>query len=219
MKAQHPHCPPDGHAVTGPAQDMRARDPGGDGAMTPAVKRCDNASVGVLIVSDGRYLMFDRNTPPAGTSPCAGHVFDEHTSYAGAAHAEVSEELGLTVESLELLPVGGWRANRCRRRPGPRGTGHQWQVFRATVSGTLRASQRETRNVRWMTPAEIQQLADRTASYANGAVSDAEFSASPGLEPVWAGFLAELGLITMSAGDLARISHVAETATNTEGGT
>jgi hypothetical protein len=29
------------------------------------MKRCDNASVGVLIERDGRYLIFDRDTFPA----------------------------------------------------------------------------------------------------------------------------------------------------------
>jgi ADP-ribose pyrophosphatase YjhB (NUDIX family) len=179
------------------------------------VKTCDNASVGVLIARDGRYLMFDRNTFPAGTAPCAGHVFDEHASYQDAARAEVAEELGLSVESLVRLPAGGWRANRCRRQPGPRGMGHEWQVFGAVVSGEMHPSQRETRNARWLTPAEIQRLADRTALYAWGGLTDQAFTASPGLEPVWAGFLADLALIRLSRADLALIARVAETGTNT----
>lgn len=178
-------------------------------------KTCDNASVGILIVNDhGQFLMFDRNTAPAGVAPSAGHVFDDHDSYEKAARAEVSEELGLTVETLELMPAGGWRNNRCRREPGQRGIGHQWQIFRATVSGELNASQRETRNVRWLTADDLQALADRTIDYAHGNITDDEFVTSPGIEPVWVRFLTELGEITASPRDLDLIERVAEQGTN-----
>ena len=167
---------------------------------------CDNASVGVLITRpDGRWLMLERATPPVGVAPCAGHVFDEHDGYMDAAEAEVSEELGLTVKTLELA-VAGWRANACRRGPGPRGTGHQWQVFIATVSGDLRPSPREVRNVRWCTPGDLQHLADRTAAYARGELPVREFAACPGIEPVWVWFLTELGLITMPVPDLTAVN-------------
>lgn len=172
--------------------------------------RCDNASVGVLITDgDGRYLMFDRNTPPAGCAPCAGHVFDEHASYTDAARAEVAEELGLRAGHLTPLPAGGWRDNRCNRGPGPLGTGHQWRIYQAEVSGQLNPSPRETRNTRWLTLREIQRLADRTAAHAHGRISAGEFAAAPGIEPVWVAFLADLHLITMDPGDLEAIERVA----------
>lgn len=175
----------------------------------PTAKACDNASVGILITrSDGRYLMFDRNTYPPGCAPSAGHVFDSHASYADAARAEVAEELGLTVISLQYL-TGGWRANRCRRDPGARGIGHQWQVYHAAVSGKLDPSRRETRNVRWLDQGTIQQLAERTAEYAHGRMPDQAFAASPGIEPVWVAFLCELGLIQMCSEDLAAIDRTA----------
>jgi 8-oxo-dGTP pyrophosphatase MutT (NUDIX family) len=180
------------------------------------VKRCDNASVGVVIERDGRYLVFTRATFPAGVAPCAGHVFDDHDGYEAAAAAEAREELGLTVTSLDLAVAREWRANRCRRLRGPQGTGHWWQVYRATVSGTLRPSPRETRSARWADPAELQTLAARTARYARGEVTDGEFARNPGIEPVWVRWLCDLGVITASAfagreADLALIEHVAET--------
>lgn len=171
---------------------------------------CDNASVGVLITDDrGRYLMFDRNTPPDGCAPCAGHVFDEHTGYTDAARAEVAEELGLNAGRLTPLPAGGWRHNRCNRGPGPLGTGHRWKIYQAEVSGELNPSPRETRNARWLTLREIQRLADRTAVYAHGRISAGDFAAAPGIEPVWVAFLADLHLITMNPGELEDIEHVA----------
>ncbi|MEU8199317.1 NUDIX hydrolase [Microbispora amethystogenes] len=173
-------------------------------------KVCDNASVGVLVTDDhGKWLMFERATFPPGVAPAAGHVFDDHDGYEDAARAEVAEELGLTVTALELLPVGGWRPNRCRRHPGPRGVGHQWQVYQATVTGDLAPSARETRNVRWLTASDLQTLSDRTAAYAGGRLTDREFAASPGIEPVWVRFLAELGLVRIGGTDLAAIDKAA----------
>jgi ADP-ribose pyrophosphatase YjhB (NUDIX family) len=175
-------------------------------------KTCDNASVGVLISDSGHWLMFERATFPPGIAPAAGHVFDEHSSYEDAARAEVAEELGLTVETLELLPVGGWRPNRCRRTPGPRGPGHQWQIYQASASGDLRPSARETRNVRWLATDDLQRRASWTAFYATGRLTEQEFLADPGLEPVWVRFLAELGLIRMSNPDLVAVDQLAALA-------
>lgn len=173
-------------------------------------RQCDNASVGVMIHDgDGRWLLFERAAFPVGIAPCAGHVFDEHRDYRDAACAEVEEELGLTVKRLYSAGVGGWRPNRCRREPGPRGTGHMWNVYTAEVSGELRPSPRETRGVHWLDEQDMQRLAGRTASYARGEISHAVFSAAPGIEPVWVTFLVALGMITMHVSDLAVIDQLA----------
>ncbi|MGI5225722.1 NUDIX domain-containing protein [Actinoallomurus sp. CA-142502] len=185
------------------------------------VKRCDNASVGVIITGPQGLLMFDRNTFPVGVAPVAGHVFDDHAGYTEAACAEVTEELGLTVASLELV-TGGWRPNRCRRAAGPRGIGHQWQVFNATVTGTLAPSARETRNARWIAGEELQSLSAWTSYYARSVagvvpkpyqVSAQEFAARPGIEPVWVQWLTDAGAIRCSAADLAVIDDLAASLT------
>ncbi|MFF8011757.1 NUDIX hydrolase, partial [Streptomyces parvus] len=108
---------------------------------------CDSTSVGILITDHrGRYLVVERATLPHGTAPAAGHI-DDHGRSEDAARAEVEEELGLTVTGLTRI-TGGWRENRCRWLPGACGTGHEWTVFQAAVSGELVPSARETRNVR-----------------------------------------------------------------------
>lgn len=160
------------------------------------VSVCDNRSVGVLISDHaGRFLMFDRVTFPAGVAGAAGHL-DGHGSWEDAARAEVAEELGLTVTGLTLRH-GQWRTNRCRRTPGPAGVGHWWRIYSAHVIGTLAPSARETRNARWLAPADLQQLAERTMAYAAGWVADQEWQASPGIEPVWVEWLSMAGLITL----------------------
>ncbi|SNT60642.1 NUDIX domain-containing protein [Streptosporangium subroseum] len=174
----------------------------------PATAQCDNRSVGVIIQrDDGQYLMFDRATFPAGVAGAAGHI-DDHGDGADAARAEVAEELGLTATSL-TLELTAWRSNRCRRLPGQAGVGHQWELYRAEVSGTLNPSVRETRNVRWLRDVELQELADQTAAYAAGLMTDEEFAKDPGIEPVWVAWLQAAGIISMSAEELSLIDEVA----------
>ncbi|MEV6492240.1 NUDIX hydrolase [Actinoplanes sp. NPDC051633] len=171
-------------------------------------KRCDNTSVGVLISDDqGRHLLFARNTPPVGIAPAAGHI-DEHGSPEQAARTEVAEELGLTVTGLTLI-ARQWRHNICRRQHGPQGPGHHWTVYQAEVTGDLNPSPRETRNPRWYTTEELQHLAERTADYARSRLTTDEFHATPGIEPVWVGFLYDAGLITLLQRDLRAIEWLA----------
>jgi ADP-ribose pyrophosphatase YjhB (NUDIX family) len=204
-------------ALPGQPHMKMVRDTGGDcyacvvsaWALPAVTKQCDNASVGVMIQQDGRWLFFERATFPVGIAPCAGHVFDEHESYQDAAVAEVAEELGLAVKELQLTGVGGWRPNCCRREPGPQGTGHLWNVYTASVSGKLRPSPREARNVRWLEAEDMQHLAGRTAAYARSEMSSTMFAALPGIEPVWVSFLVALGMVSMRYSDLALIEQVA----------
>ena len=157
---------------------------------------CDNTSVGVIVADGhGKYLLFDRNTFPPGAAPPAGHV-DDHGSYEDAARAEVNEETGLTVVSLRYV-AGGWRNNKCRREPGPKGPGHQWRVYLATVTGDLVTSPRETRNARWLDQQDIQALAARTVEYAYDTVTALEFAENPGIEPVWVRWLEDVRLIVL----------------------
>ena len=55
----------------------------------------------------------------------------------------------------------------------------------------------------------MQALANRTAAYASGHISDDEFMDQPGIEPVWVLWLDEAGVIEISADDLIRIDMVA----------
>jgi 8-oxo-dGTP pyrophosphatase MutT (NUDIX family) len=179
------------------------------------MKTCDNTSVDVIITNaDGQYLMFDRNTFPPGTAPAAGHV-DDHGSLLDAARAEVEEELGLHVESLQVV-AQGWRPNRCRRLPGELGVGHAWAVYAATVTGELAPSARETKNVRWIPGAHLQGLADRTVAYAHGHLSDADFATGPGIEPVWVQWLVDLEVISVILEDLERVDQLAAACTPKE---
>ncbi|WP_374777113.1 NUDIX hydrolase [Streptomyces sp. NBC_01310] len=171
------------------------------------MKACDNTSVGVVITDrQGRYLMFDRATFPVGTAPAAGHI-DDHGSTEDAGRAEVEEELGLTVTGLTRVS-GCWRDNRCRRRPGARGTGHDWTIYQATVTGDLTPSARETKNVRWIAPDALQELADRTVAYAQGRVTDAAFEAARGIEPVWMQWLANIAAIHVSPDELLQVERL-----------
>lgn len=152
--------------------------------------------------------MFERATYPPGVAPVAGHV-DDHGGWEDAARAEVAEELGLTVTSLTHV-AGGWRTNRCRRQPGQQGVGHEWRVYRATATGVVTADIREARNVGWVTPTTLTELVVRTTMWAAGQVTAREFTQEPGLEPVWAQWLADTGLVTCSPAMLSAIETLTE---------
>lgn len=174
------------------------------------MRACCNQVVGVIIHDRaGRLLMFQRATPPAGVAPAAGHV-GEHGDPEAAAIAEVREEVGLTVTGLELLATR-WLPDSCgsRQLPGPQGFDHHWSIYRADVTGVVAVDVREAVNPRWCTPAQVQALADRTVDWAHGGLTDTQFTARPGLEPVWVLWLHHLGLIHVSPADLSLITPLA----------
>ncbi|MFF1767810.1 SHOCT domain-containing protein [Streptomyces sp. NPDC058251] len=72
----------------------------------------------------------------------------------------------------------------------------------------LTPSAHETKNVRWIAPDALQELADRTVAYARGHITDAEFEAAPGIEPVWMQWLANIAAIHISPDDLLRVDHL-----------
>ena len=159
----------------------------------------------MLISSPAGLLVFERVRPPAGIAPVAGHV-DQHGGPEQAAHIEVAEEVGLTVTSLHLQ-TSVWRPNRCRRLTSDR-VGHYWSVYRAEMSGQIQPSAQEVRAPRWLFPDQLQQHALRTAAYAEGQLSEDQFTAEPGLEPVWVRFLHELELVTLPSDTLSLIEKV-----------
>lgn len=173
-------------------------------------KRCDGLSVGVYIWSPdlSELLMIERNTAPVGIAPPSGHgdLDDEHDTLDGVARDEVKEEVGLEVVDLQRLPGGGYHPGLCRR-PGSRG--HRWVRYRATTTGDVVISPREVRRAGWWSLPEIQNLAERTAAYAAGLLTNDEFAAHPGLEPVWCWNMSEDGHITLDPADLDRIEDLA----------
>lgn len=165
---------------------------------------CDHTSVGVIVTDRaGRMLMLlTRARPPVGIAPVAGHV-DQHGTPQQAAIAEVREEIGLDAVRLREV-ASGRRDNRCGR---PGGNWHQWTIFRAEVSGVLNPSRDETKGARWYHPGEVQTLASRTAAHARGHIVD--WDREPGLEPVWVGWLAELGVVRMDRWWLDQVAKLA----------
>ncbi|MBL1115266.1 hypothetical protein JK364_23120 [Streptomyces sp. 110] len=51
-------------------------------------------------------------------------------------------------------------------------------------------------------------MADRTVAYAQGRITDAEFEAAPGIEPVWMQWLANIAAIHISPDDLLRVDQL-----------
>lgn len=76
------------------------------------------------------------------------------------------------------------------------------------MSGQIRASAQEVRVPRWLHQDQLQQHALRTAAYAEGRLSEEQFAAEPGLEPVWVRFLHELELVRLPDDALSLIEKV-----------
>ncbi|MEW9530732.1 NUDIX hydrolase [Microbispora sp. NPDC049125] len=180
--------------------------------MTTAPKVCDNAAVYMLIQqpSDGRWLTFDRVKPPWGVAGPAGHI-DEHGDPVDAMYAETEEEVGLKVTDYQLLVFDSWRDNTCRRLPGPEGVGHKSYLYEVEVTGTPRPAAEETAKLRWRTNTELQALANRTVDYAHGRISNADFKASLGMEPVWVEWFRVAGAITVTPEEAAVVDRLAAT--------
>ncbi len=172
--------------------------------------RCDNTSIGGIVTATSRpgspVLMFRRLRPPHGIAPVAGHI-DRHGNRRQALDAEVREETGLTVvEAREITPPHGvWRDNVCRRHPGPRGFGHRWHIFRAVADGDLTPATPESADLQWVDKTRMKILLNRTIEHAHGRVSDQDFAANPGLEPVWVRFLHLAGYLSCRPGDLTAV--------------
>ncbi|MDB5184507.1 MAG: hydrolase [Candidatus Saccharibacteria bacterium] len=160
------------------------------------MKNCDNMSVGVIIQSpEGAFALLERARFPIGIAPPAGHI-DEHGQPEQAAVNEVQEELGLVIalNGLQNTVIQGRRVNNQCRRPG--GTHHSWWIYEATkYSGNLVPDAEETRGANWYAPDQLQALADRTKAFQAGQLSQKDWEANPGLEPVWFDFFTELGYV------------------------
>jgi ADP-ribose pyrophosphatase YjhB (NUDIX family) len=173
-----------------------------------ALPACDGHSVGVLLTDGHARILIGDRADGAGAAPVAGH-HDAHPNPRQAARAQVRNRTGLTVTALDQIS-GGWRADRCRRGDGPDGPGHAWAVFSAAAAGALRADPGSYRTARWVNRTELSALVDRTLQYARGKLTSAEWSARPGMQPVWVFWLHAAGLVTVPIGDLELVEYVVE---------
>ncbi|MCL5782194.1 MAG: NUDIX hydrolase [Patescibacteria group bacterium] len=153
-------------------------------------KICDHTSVGILVYNDDRILLIERKKFPFGFAIPAGHV-DGDATFEIAAKRELSEEVGLNAEHLELV-LERRMENGCRREGG---TWHMWKIFKADVSGMIKLSNDETRSGGWYTKEQILPLADRTLKYLNKQISEEDWQQNPGMEPVMLEFFTELGIV------------------------
>jgi len=155
-------------------------------------KECDHTSVGMVIQKDEKILLIERAKRPFGFAIPAGHV-DEDREYEKAACRELKEEVGLDATHLELIAEGR-KENPCRREGG---SWHYWKIYKMQVEGEVLGSPSETKKVGWYSKDEIQALAQRTKEYLQGAISEEEWSANPGLEPIMYEWFEELGILRL----------------------
>ncbi|MGH3477552.1 MAG: NUDIX hydrolase [Gammaproteobacteria bacterium] len=156
------------------------------------INPCTNAVAGILVIRDERLLLIERAKPPYAWAPPAGHV-DPGETHRQAAERELHEEVGLRATRLRLLLVH--RYDTWCRRPGD--NWHQWAVYKATTEGDPVRSETETRALRWVTPAELDELGKLTLAHLAVSSGSEQWRREPGLEPVW---LTILSVISETAG-------------------
>ncbi len=169
----------------------------------PAIKVCDNKSVGVFVfgVEDLRYqrgarlLLIERATFPWGWAVPSGHL-DGEVCWPEQAHQELLEEVGLDIprEQISLgLILRAKKSNQCRRFGGD---WHEWRLY-ATYSNKLDeivVNPREVKNFCWASCNRLEFLAERARQWLEGEISDEEWKESPGLEPLTLDWLSLKGL-------------------------
>lgn len=162
------------------------------------MERCNNTSVGVVVVSTNRLLMIERARPPYGWALPAGHV-DTGETHRSAAARELREEVGLVVDPYRLRYLTSSQVdNRCRR---PGGDWHYWEVYEApgsAVVGEPRYSE-ETACVEWVGFHRLEELLGLSAQHVMSGAGAEVWRARPGLEPVWQQLMTDMGMLTVAA--------------------
>lgn len=153
-------------------------------------KVCDHTSVGMFVWKNEKLLLIERAKFPFGFAIPAGHV-DGDSSYEESARRELREEVGLEAGDLKLL-VEGRKENPCRREGG---TWHYWKMYEVITSGDIERSEDETKQVGWYTKEQIRILGDKTQKYIDKEVSEEEWEAIPGLEPIMYEWFKELKIV------------------------
>ncbi|HBC73089.1 MAG: NUDIX hydrolase [Candidatus Amesbacteria bacterium GW2011_GWB1_47_19] len=143
-------------------------------------KRCDHTSAGMIVRQGDKVLLIERMKYPFGFAPPAGHV-DGDENFEISARRELNEEVGLEATDLKLI-FEGRKENRCRREDG---TWHYWKIYEIKVTGEIKRSKDETKQVGWYSSQEIEKLMGRTKQYLLSEVSEEEWEKNPGLEVFW----------------------------------
>jgi ADP-ribose pyrophosphatase YjhB (NUDIX family) len=156
---------------------------------------CGHKSVGMLVWKeegdDRKLLIIERKKFPFGFAPPAGHV-EGGSSFEAAARRELKEEVGLVSYAMAKV-LSGRKNNPCRRGS----TWHDWKVYEVSFSGSgnVVLSTEEAKSYRWTTREELRTLAERTKLYLAHNITEEEWQAMPGLEPVWYEIFQELNLL------------------------
>lgn len=152
---------------------------------------CNHFSCGMLVKdSKGRYLLIERMKYPIGFACPAGHL-EPNEDFERAAWRELKEEVGLEAISLKEL-LHEKTQNPCRRKGGD---WHEWKVYEVQTSGEMKIEPTEVKKYLWSSPEDLRKLAERTAERESGKISESEWNANPGIEPVWRDFFKELGIL------------------------
>ncbi len=171
------------------------------------LKICCGTSVGCIVINQNHeFLLIKRTKGVLGYAPVGGHALDEHKSFADAAVAELSEEVGIEIEEKdlqEIMNARGTYSNKCSRMNGDK---HEWKIYLVNVSGRPGKSTSDdgVKGFEWVKRDKILELANKTREWIkNGSKQEDEDH----LEPVWVEHFKKSGLFP-EFNDLKELSLV-----------
>ncbi|MDR0397782.1 MAG: NUDIX hydrolase [Candidatus Nomurabacteria bacterium] len=160
-------------------------------------KVCDHTSVGMIVFNEDReILLIERKKPPFGWAAPAGHV-DGDPSFEEATVRELREEVGLRALSCTLM-LDEKINNPCRRVDG---SWHHWKVYKMNTTGEIEQSEDEVKTYHWTDAGILRHLLEKTQRYENKEMTEQEWEADPGLEPVWKHIFDKIGISLMIEGE------------------
>lgn len=145
----------------------------------------------MLVWRDDELLLIERKKYPFGFALPAGHV-DADATYEAAAIRELREEVGLVATNVKLIAEAR-KENPCRREDG---SWHMWKLYEVVASGDVVPAVDEAKQADWYSREDLAKLARRTEQYLKKEISEDEWVANPGLEPIMYDWFIELHIIS-----------------------
>lgn len=110
-------------------------------------------SAGVVVKSNGKYLLVDRIKPPFGFAGPAGHV-DEGEDPKTACIRELKEETGIIVDDMEFMYEEEISWNYCKTAEV-----HYWHLYKVSVDSEDVVLEKEgAKSIGWYTVEEMKTL-------------------------------------------------------------
>jgi hypothetical protein len=170
--------------------------------------RCDNTTVAVILwTKDHHMLVLENSDPKPGIGLIASHTHGLG-AWDEAARTLVRQYTGFDPTDLRWVD-SAWCDDQCHYPSGPLGSGHTWMLYEATLPDVSDSPAVQVPDGRWITTAELRELAKHTVAYAMGEITSGQFGEQGGIQPRWIHWLHHLGWVAPHSEALAAVRDLA----------